>query len=486
MIVGIGFLIRALGGQALFWVSWLRLPIARSLQLGDGLWFYAVDAHGYMRYAEAILRAGPTAVFWIDATYPSHFFVQVLTIGAAAFGPVASVAILLNTLAYLTTCLVIVRVAPPSGPARLPCLVALAAVTFGPGAILWSLQPLKDTVLTALAVAMVGACAAWQSAWSEPDRRVAQRRIGTSAAGMLVFMYAIAGTRWYFGAIIWIACAAFLVLTAIAARRRWMAALAALVVFLLLAQSLRLGGADDISPWMRRQLDPRTAIAGLRLSEVTAELGDVRRGFDSTPGASTIASGRALSAPTGAASLPPSTRAPSVPVPASDRAASFEAAPPGAIAQPAATSNSAAGVDASDGLPGESRIRRTTRLLAVGVAALVLPVSVGQELGLLRVGGGRNLWAFVELDTIAFDLVLLFAIAYCARWLLRGHRPTPLFVMFGIVLAATALPMAYTVTNFGTLFRLREMIYVLAAVLPLTLASDVRASGADLAMTTHA
>jgi hypothetical protein len=58
--------------------------------------------------------------------------------------------------------------------------------------------------------------------------------------------------------------------------------------------------------------------------------------------------------------------------------------------------------------------------------------------------------------------------------------------MFGIVLAATALPMAYTVTNFGTLFRLREMIYVLAAVLPLTLASDVRASGADLAMTTHA
>jgi len=31
-------------------------------------------------------------------------------------------------------------------------------------------------------------------------------------------------------------------------------------------------------------------------------------------------------------------------------------------------------------------------------------------------------------------------------------------------------PMIYTVTNFGTLFRLRQMLYVIAAILPVTLA----------------
>ena len=33
----------------------------------------------------------------------------------------------------------------------------------------------------------------------------------------------------------------------------------------------------------------------------------------------------------------------------------------------------------------------------------------------------------------------------------------------------TAIPVIYVVNNFGTLFRLREMLYVMAALLPLTL-----------------
>ncbi len=31
LIIGAGFLIRALAGQILFWISWLPLPIGRSL-----------------------------------------------------------------------------------------------------------------------------------------------------------------------------------------------------------------------------------------------------------------------------------------------------------------------------------------------------------------------------------------------------------------------------------------------------------------------
>jgi hypothetical protein len=33
--------------------------------------------------------------------------------------------------------------------------------------------------------------------------------------------------------------------------------------------------------------------------------------------------------------------------------------------------------------------------------------------------------------------------------------------------------MMYTVSNFGTLFRLRQMVYLIAAILPLTLAPRI-------------
>src|SRR5206468_7500143 len=47
LVVAAGFLGRAVSGQLLFWVSWARLPIARSLQLGDGLWLFAEDGLTY-------------------------------------------------------------------------------------------------------------------------------------------------------------------------------------------------------------------------------------------------------------------------------------------------------------------------------------------------------------------------------------------------------------------------------------------------------
>lgn len=79
---------------------------------------------------------------------------------------------------------------------------------------------------------------------------------------------------------------------------------------------------------------------------------------------------------------------------------------------------------------------------------------------------------FAELDTLAFDAVLVFALVYIVR---GRRRITPLFLMVLLILAVTAGPMVYTVNNFGTLFRLREMLYFLAAVLPVTLAPDARA-----------
>src|SRR5436309_8019436 len=90
LVIAGGFVIRAFVGQALFWISWLGLPVARSLQLGEGFWFFAVDSPGYMDYAHYLALGVP------QAAYPSRVFVHVLTLFVAAFGRFASVAILLN------------------------------------------------------------------------------------------------------------------------------------------------------------------------------------------------------------------------------------------------------------------------------------------------------------------------------------------------------------------------------------------------------
>ena len=101
---------------------------------------------------------------------------------------------------------------------------------------------------------------------------------------------------------------------------------------------------------------------------------------------------------------------------------------------------------------------------------MFLPRILAESLGIIRVGGGRGLWLFAEVDTIVFDLVLIYAIVYCTRNLRRGRaRATATFVLCVLVFVMTAGPMLYTVNNFGTLFRLRLMAYFLAAILPITL-----------------
>src|SRR5436309_2103170 len=112
-IIAAGLLIRALGGQVLFWISWLRMPVARSLQIGDGLWFFAVDGQAYLGFARELLGRGVKAIVFIEATYPSRIFTACLTLFTAAFGVVASTAILFNCLAYLATCALILRIGDP-------------------------------------------------------------------------------------------------------------------------------------------------------------------------------------------------------------------------------------------------------------------------------------------------------------------------------------------------------------------------------------
>jgi hypothetical protein len=433
-IVIAGFLIRAVVAQALFWISYLQLPVARSLQLGNGLWFFAVDGQFYLKYATKLVARGLAAILFLGDEFPSRFFVQVLSLFVGAFGSVASVAILLNCAAYLLTCAIVVRLCRND--------VVLAAIAFSPASILFSLQPLKDTLFMLLIVAAFAAFRRWEELWRAGGTRT---QFLACAAAILALVYGLAGIRWYIAAIVCGATAVFCVLTALPARRRGWAFAANAMLLVLLAQSVRLG-ALDLPPSYNRLLNPMTAVQW-RPAAAKAHIAAVRYGFETTPGATTIATGTALAPPP--ATIPPVT-------PTQATAPTPKPAPASAAAQPAPTPPP----------PPQTIVSR----VITGFAAMFVPRILAESLGIIRVGGGRGLWLFAELDTIVFDLVLLYAIVHCTRSLRRGRaRMSATFVLCVIILVMTAGPMLYTVNNFGTLFRLRLMVYYLAAILPITL-----------------
>lgn len=434
-IVIAGFLIRAFAAQALFWISYLHLPIGRSLQLGNGFWFFAVDGPFYLKDAMKLVERGPAAILLLGDEFPSRFFVQVLSLFVGAFGGVASVAILLNGAAYLLTCAIAQRLRRND--------IVLAAIAFSPASILFSLQPLKDTLFMLLIVAIFAAFRRWEELWRAGGTRL---QFLACAAAMLALLYALAGIRWYFAAIVCVSSAIFCLLAALAARPRGWALAANAVLVVLLAQSVRLG-ALDLPPSYNRLLNPITAVQW-RPAAAKAHLADVRTGFETTPGATTIATGTALEPP----SKTPPGPAPTQSVTLTQTATE----PPATATAPAPTPQP---------VPQTLSSRVTT-----GFAAMFLPRVLAESLGIIRVGGGRGLWLFAEVDTIVFDLVLLYAIVHCTRSLRRGRaRVTATFVLCVLVFVMTAGPMLYTVNNFGTLFRLRLMAYILAAILPITL-----------------
>jgi len=181
-----------------------------------------------------------------------------------------------------------------------------------------------------------------------------------------------------------------------------------------------------------------------------------------------------------AASNPASTQAPSpaaktpaVVMPASTAVA--KAAPPPArvitpkpAAVPVPKTSGTAVSRPDDAATGTVAIpaSHTARFLA-GTAAMVLPRAIAQRLGILDVRGGRGLWLFVEVDTIAFDVVLVFCFAAVIGAVRRRELRAPVFWLILTVTVVVGGLLAYTVSNFGTLFRHREMVLLGLLLLPL-------------------
>jgi len=88
-------------------------------------------------------------------------------------------------------------------------------------------------------------------------------------------------------------------------------------------------------------------------------------------------------------------------------------------------------------------------------------------------GGGKGFWLFADLDTITFDIVLVFTIVYCTRKaFLRRGRLNASFLQLMAIFVMIAVSLVYAISNFGTLFRHRQMIYLTLLLLPVAMVRD--------------
>ncbi len=296
-IVAAGFLARAILGQALFWISWARVPILRSLQTGDGYWVFAQDAAFYFPQAVAAADKGLRAIVLCGRGNASVSYIQLLACMISLLGRLTSVGILLNLFCYLGTIALLVQWSRAQPSTRTTVTVAIAGIALSPALVLWSLQPLKDSLFQLLFVAFAAACAMWQRAW------LAQRAWWTRAgAGALiaVVLFLLAGVRWYFAAALVAAAALFLFIVASkAAERRAISFGAAAMLIAVMAQSFVLSAGPSMPPAL--------ASASLRQlpQSMLAAIEQVRSGFDATGGHTMIISGRRPAATAEAVPPPP-------------------------------------------------------------------------------------------------------------------------------------------------------------------------------------
>jgi hypothetical protein len=289
-IIAAGFLIRAIGGIAAFWISYLRLPIARSLQLGNGLWLLALDAQTYFDVASRAASQGIGAIVFLDKTNASVFYTQTLATAFLLFGSVVATGLLLNVAAYVGCCAVIVHFRP--GRQNSFAIIALSAVSLSPSAILWSLQPLKDVVFLFLVALFFAAAAAWQ-------RFATRVHVPAAAvAGTTILMaataYAIAGVRWYVGVMLLTGAVVFAALTVFRAQRRVLAAGAGVGLIVLSAAAVLMGAGPYLPPFPSAMLHGSFSESKHVPEAVATSLTQSRRAFESAGGATMIGAGPSL------------------------------------------------------------------------------------------------------------------------------------------------------------------------------------------------
>ena len=450
-LVAAGFLLRSFAGQALFWISYLRMPIARSLQLGNGFWFFGLDGILYYGAAAQAASGGWPAIIALPAELPSVGYIRALAVFAWFCGAVPSIAVLLNLFAFLGTELLMISWATRHGVPAARTTIAVGVVALMPSLILWSLQGMKDMFFCFVIVLFIVTVDAFREVWDESDLRKRLLWITTEVLVLGALTYLIASIRWYYAFVVTVA--AFVPFAAVVAARDGgvrntlarLATIFALVV--LLSQSIIAGAGPFLPPQMYGILRP--SIHDLRrpggwFASGTVALKDARDNLDRYRSAGTRIRSGGLVKRLEQLGQEPASKPDSVPKPAGPSESPHEP------------------VEAASDVPRSALPR-----LVAGLAALLLPHSVAVRSGLVAIGGGRGLWWFIDIDTVLFD-VLLAAVAFVWFFAARRGALRDSFVWFLVLVnAITILALAYTVSNYGTLFRFREMMIVTLILLGL-------------------
>jgi hypothetical protein len=492
-----GFLIRAFAAQLLFWISYLRLPYGSSLQLGHGLWFFAVDASYYLLPAATAASNAPLGILQIPMSYPSVGFTRVLALFLWLFGASTAIAILLNVTVYLGMSLLIVRwAARHKVPAKITAL-PLFAIGYLPSWILWALQPMKDAYFCFLIVLFAFAVDSFVAAWKRP-RGMRAASIAGTALLMLFATHLLASVRWYYAAMAIVA--AFLVCASILFVRQGGRELALRAVVLLafafvMTQIFVLSAgpycprpiATLMQPWKLKKVEEPAGVRGVvnvveesrrNLDRYTSAGTVIRSGhrIEDTPAPAQIASS---SSNNPALAARPSRPQSAIATTATSQASPANTPPPARTAvvkRPVNPFADDAPATAASGLP-----RTPKQRLLTGTAALLLPRSIAVKLELVSIGGGRGMMWFAELDTILFDIVILAVIGIVLASLRRGAWRDP-FVWYLLGMSvAIAGAIAYTISNYGTLLRHRGMLVATAVLLAVAVRRcvDVRRSNDD-------
>ena len=254
-IVGLGLLARAAAGFVLFWISYLRVPIASSLQLGDGFWFFGEDGITYFRSAVDAAQRGVWAIAGMEPRLPSVFFRKILALLVLLFGATPSVALLLNLFSYLALCALLIKLSERVRTRASATVFALIAASFSPTWILWALQPMKEPFFILLIVGFFYAFAVWVDGASAARPSISASL--AAAVWMMCLIYAISGIRWYFALILLGASAIVMALVVYQATARWLIPAASGVMLLAaLAEVVPFGAGPYTPVWALAVIRP--------------------------------------------------------------------------------------------------------------------------------------------------------------------------------------------------------------------------------------
>ena len=427
-----GLVLRVTLGFSLFAISYWDLPVLQHLHSSDGFWELAPDARSHYRHSREALEHG-LASAW-DHSAPLYVASYALWMSLVGVNPASGM--LLNIVAFGLFSAVAVRFFRPTGRLDddLPCALVIASLGLLPSVVIHGTQSLKDDlVLVSASFALLAAAVAYSSApaWSAVRTSILAAAV---SGGALLFL---TGLRSYFALMVFVCLVLGAMVRTWTGRSAFLPTAVACSLFVLGSWTGYRAGEDPYWNPMRAaevsvpnaptRSDPPSAggspAAGERPDVFDAALLRLRAsrlGFISAGGATNV-------------------------VPVGEMQAEAER-------------------NWTDDWPA----------LLTGVALLFVPIDLLVGLGLVEFGGGRGLLGISDLDTVLLDAIIVGILVIAWRRRQTVSSNLAIAAVTGGLFVLTATLLAYAVTNYGTLFRLRAMMLVPLWILALVLRPSER------------